>query len=90
MKLHNQKTSSFSRALQEYRFQHNITQAALADLLQVSRRSVLFWESGKKFPSWDTIIRVARLTGLSCDFLMGLAGPLSTKIDALPNYTKSS
>lgn len=88
MKFHNQSVGPFSRALMEYRSKHNLTQASLADLLQVSRRSVLFWESGTKYPSWDTIIRVARLTDLSCDTLMGLSGSSCPKTEGSPDCTK--
>lgn len=89
MGLYNQNAASFSRALREYRSKHNLTQAALANLLQVSRRSILYWESGAKRPSWDTIIRVANLTGISYDSIMGDTPSGRTKTEDAPDCTKT-
>lgn len=63
-------TTHFSSLLKQYRSQNHLTQEELASRLCISRRSLSAWENGAKLPSWNMILRVARLMDVSCDDLM--------------------
>lgn len=47
-----------------------LTQAALAEKLNVSRQAVSLWEMGETFPSTDNFKRLSELYGVSVDYLM--------------------
>ena len=47
-----------------------ITQEEFADRLGVTRQAVSKWESGSAYPETDTIIRIAELFGVTCDYLL--------------------
>lgn len=42
---------SLSEALRQYRFYYSLTQSELAELLDVSLRTLQLWESNKSFPN---------------------------------------
>ena len=47
-----------------------LTQEQLAERLDVTRQSVSRWESGAAFPEMEKMVRLARLLGVSCDYLL--------------------
>ena len=48
----------------------NLTQEQLAERLGVSRQAVSRWESNTSYPETDKIVRMARILGVSCDYLL--------------------
>lgn len=59
-----------------YRFKEARTQSGrslndAAEELQVSTASIVNWESGRRIPSVETIMKLADLYGVSVDYLLG-------------------
>ncbi len=60
------------------------SQEGLADQMGVSRQSVSKWESGASIPDLDKVLRLARLFGVSTDYLLldEMEAPAGTQPDA--------
>ncbi len=46
-----------------------MTQVELAETLNVTRQAVSRWEGDPAFPETDTLMKMSRLFGVSCDYL---------------------
>ncbi len=60
----------FHEKLQELRKQKGLTQEELAEALYVSRAAVSKWESGRGYPSIDSLKAIARYFSVSLDVLL--------------------
>ena len=90
---------TFPEKIKNIRHRMNLSQESLADTLGISRQSVAKWESGDGLPDTFNMKELAKLTGLSVDYLLDSINDLplltlSEKIDksALPTrkgYTKN-
>lgn len=60
----------FSEKLRELRKQRNLTQEELAKALFVSRTAISKWESGRGYPSIDSLKAIAAYFSLSVDELL--------------------
>lgn len=60
----------FNEKLKLLREKKNITQEELANVLYVSRTAVSKWESGKGYPSIDTLQKIAEFYEISIDELL--------------------
>ena len=60
----------FNEKLQELRKQKGITQEELAESLYVSRTAISKWESGRGYPSIDSLKIIARFFGVTIDELL--------------------
>ncbi len=56
--------------LAQARRKHNLTQEQLAEQLGVTRQAVSRWESDAAYPETDKIVRMSKLLGVSCDWLL--------------------
>ena len=56
--------------LQQLRKQRNLTQEELAQALYVSRTAISKWESGRGYPSIDSLKAIAKFFGVSLDELL--------------------
>lgn len=69
----------FNEKLQELRKQKGLTQEELAELLFVSRAAISKWESGRGYPSIDSLKEISKFFSvsldalLSCDEIMNIA-----------------
>ena len=61
----------FAERLKELRTENNLTQVQLAKETGISRSNFYYWESGKKIPSADAVITLARYFGVPTDYLLG-------------------
>src|SRR5699024_3100940 len=59
-----------SLKLKEYRKQKEITQEELAELLDVSNKSVSKWELGEVYPSNKNMIKISETLDISLEALM--------------------
>lgn len=57
--------------LVQLREENGITQTALAEQLHITRQTVSRWEGGKAEPDVDTLITIAKIFGVSLDYLCG-------------------
>ncbi len=51
---------------------NNLTQAALAKVLGITRSSVNAWEMGISVPSTQYIVEISQYFGVSTDYLLGV------------------
>ena len=54
-----------------WREENESSRKMFADLLNYSEKAVQNWENGTALPSFDAIISVAKLMGVSIDWLLG-------------------
>lgn len=59
--------------IHELRDKHDMTQAALARKMSVTRSSVNAWEMGISVPSTDKLVELAEIFHTSTDYLLGLS-----------------
>lgn len=74
----------FSEKLKEIRRRDGITQNQAAKQLDVSLGAVGNWESGKRMPDADMLVRIADTFGVSTDYLLGRTedgGSMPTETD---------
>ena len=60
----------FNEKLQELRKQKGLTQEELAAALFVSRPTISKWESGRGYPSIDSLKAIAKFFGITIDVLL--------------------
>lgn len=60
----------FNEKLQELRKRENLTQEELAQALYVSRTAISKWESGRGFPSIDSLKEISKYFSVSIDELL--------------------
>ena len=60
----------FNEKLQQLRRQKGLTQEELAEELYVSRAAVSKWESGRGYPSIDSLKAIAKFFGVTVDHLL--------------------
>lgn len=57
--------------LKQLRLDRKLTQAALANALDVAQTTISSWERGEKSPDPDTLVRLANFYNVSVDYLLG-------------------
>lgn len=67
--------------LRAHRENRGLSQAAVADQLNVSRQSVSKWETGKGYPDIDNLILLSKIYEVSIDELVQENKELKKKID---------
>ena len=65
--------NKFAEKFKDLRLERKLMQKEVAKLLCVSPRTVSFWEDGSRECDFDTLIKIAKLFGVSVDFLLGLS-----------------
>lgn len=61
---------TFGEKLQNLRKKAGISQDVLAERLEVSRQAVSKWERDEAMPETDKLLRIARLFGVTTDYLL--------------------
>lgn len=67
-----QNRQFFASRLKKARQDKKISQRDLSDLTKINRADIGLYETGKKFPSLDNLIKILRCTGVSADWLLGM------------------
>jgi transcriptional regulator with XRE-family HTH domain len=62
----------FGERLQKLRTENKLTQKQLAVQLGLAVSAVSSYESGNRYPTYPTLIKLARLFHVSTDYLLGL------------------
>ena len=62
----------FGDKLKMLRNGQKLTQQQLADRLGVAKSVVSYYESGYRYPSYDVLVRIARLFHTTTDFLLDI------------------
>ena len=61
----------FNEKLQKLRTNENLTQEELTEKLYVSRAAISKWESGRGYPSIDSLKAIAKYFHITIDELIG-------------------
>ncbi|GAA0801763.1 hypothetical protein GCM10008910_32040 [Faecalicatena orotica] len=87
----------FGENLRNLRLRDKLTQAQLAQKLEMTKSVISAYETGLRFPSYDVLIHIAKIFKVSTDYLLGvenrqevdLSGLSSEEIIALRNLIKA-
>lgn len=88
---------NFGNKLKILRLQDNMTQEQLAQKLNLTKSVISAYETGLRLPSYDVLIRIAKIFNVSTDYLLGLehkqevdlSGLSQEEINALLNLIKA-
>ncbi len=61
----------FGKRLRKLRMKHKFTQQKTADILGVTMSSYQKYEQNERFPSYETLIKIADIFDVSTDYLLG-------------------
>lgn len=64
--------NKFCIRLKELRIEKGINQVMLASKLQVSKGIISLWENGLREPTLSNLVAIAKIFGVSLDYLVGL------------------
>ena len=73
---------NFGERLRQIRKEKGLTQAEVAKLLSIGESTVSFYESGKRQPDYETLVRLSEAFKVSTDFLLGKTN-LRTHIETI-------
>ncbi len=68
----------FNERLKSLRKKCGYTQVSLAETLGVSKGTVAMWETGKRTPDFDTLIRLSDLFDVRTDYILGKSNDSSS------------
>jgi len=60
---------ALSEKLKNYRWKENLTQQELAELLEVSNKSISKWELGEGYPSKRNLAKISEILGITIESL---------------------
>jgi transcriptional regulator with XRE-family HTH domain len=72
---------NFGERLRQIIKEKGLTQAEVAKLLSIGESTVSFYESGKRQPDYETLVRLSEAFKVSTDFLLGktdIKNPIET------------
>lgn len=64
---------NFGVKLKSLRVNHKLTQQQLADRIGVAKSVVSYYESGDRYPSYDVLIRIAKIFHTTTDYLLDIS-----------------
>lgn len=73
----------FGNVLKTLRLNGGFTQAQLAQRLGLTKSVISAYETGLRLPSYDTLIHIAKIFGVSTDYLLGLEQPQGIDLSGL-------
>lgn len=87
----------FGNTLKILRLKEDMTQAQLAQKLQLTKSVISAYETGLRLPSYDVLIHISKIFNVSTDYLLGLerkqeidlSGLSSEEVGALLNLIKA-
>lgn len=65
------------------RIEKNLTQKQVADRIGLAISAVSSYESGSRYPTYDTLIKLARMFHVSTDYLLGIADKRNIDVTGL-------
>lgn len=64
---------TFSRRLKKLKDDRSMTLEEIADILGISRQSIIYYTMGERIPKVPILIRIAKMFGTSVDYLLGVS-----------------
>lgn len=71
----------FAERLKTLRKQVKLTQAQIAEKLNISQQAYASWERGVKKPTQDNLVKIAQILNVSVDFLVGNSQETSDELN---------
>ena len=71
----------FAERLKTLRKQVKLTQAQIAEKLNISQQAYASWEKKKKKPTQDNLVKIAQILNVSVDYLVGNSEAKSEALD---------
>lgn len=68
----------FDERLRLLRKKHGYTQVSLAETIGVSKGTVAMWETGKRTPDFETLIKLSDLFDVRTDYILGKSNDASS------------
>lgn len=68
------------------RVEKNFTQKQVADRVGVAVSAISSYESGMRYPSYEVLIRYARMFHVSSDYLLGISSKRTLDVSALDDH----
>lgn len=65
------------------RIEKNLTQKQVADRIGLAISAVSSYESGSRYPTYDTLIKLARMFHVSTDYLLGITDKRNIDVTGL-------
>ena len=69
--------------LKTLRLEKNMTQKQIAERIGVAISAVSSYEAGVRYPTYDTLVKLARIYHVSADYLIGISDTRSLDVDGL-------
>ena len=73
----------FGEKLRKLRKESGLTQKQLADRLGLAKSIVSYYENGSRYPSYDVLVKLARIFHVSTDYFLGLEKGRSLGLEGL-------
>lgn len=74
----------FGERIKALRLRENMTQAQLAEKLRLTKSVISAYETGSRLPSYDVLIHIAQIFGVSTDYLLGLEKKQEVDFSGIP------
>lgn len=81
---------NFSEKIKSLRQQNNLTQAALAQKLGVTKSVVSAYENDLRRPSYEVLIQLARIFNVTTDYLLGIEQKSGVDLSGLTDAEKTA
>ena len=72
---------SFPETLKKLREERKLSQRQLAEKVNVSTSMIGLYETGSRMPSYETLLRLQRVFGVTTDYLLGADFYTDTALD---------
>ena len=69
--------------LKSLRIEKNLTQKQVADRIGLAISAVSSYESGTRYPSYDALVKLARIFHVSTDYLLGITNTRNIDVTGL-------
>ena len=69
--------------LKSLRIEKNLTQKQVADRIGLAISAVSSYESGTRYPSYDVLVKLARIFHVSTDYLLGMTDTRNINVTGL-------
>ena len=63
---------NFGEKLKKLRVSQKLTQQQLADRIGVAKSVISYYESGDRYPSYDVLVKIARVFHTTTDYLLDI------------------
>lgn len=75
----------FGNRLKTLRLKENMSQAQLAQKLDLTKSVISAYETGIRLPSYDVLIHIARIFNVTTDYLLGVEQKYEIDLSGLTN-----